>query len=797
MYKLCYGIFLVFTRVGNRINSLMNKTISSIIAIFVAVVTNFAQTTYVGKVQSGNQALEGATLTAVNGKGSAITNAKGEFQITLINTQVVTIQYLGYETLKYAFKNDKAHVIALNPTLSSLEEVVVSASRELQERKEVPHAISVITSKKIAETKAFGFDQLINDTPGVYISSSRASSNEQHFTAARSPISTRPLFLFLEDGLPTRPTAIFNHNTLLERNQATYDRIEVLRGPAASIYGSDAIGGSFNFITKNPEDKLKGAFDLQSNTLGFTGANLDFGKNINKYVGFYIASQFNQRVGGPFDHSDYSKKALTAKLVVNPSQFSKFTITYNNVGFFTDMAGSIGEDDFRAQNFESDQTFTNRDAESSRIRLVWDQTWNENNKTSFSAIYRENTMIQNPSFRIRQNRTMGQLNGTGSGELNNNTFESYFGNVQHKMNFDALKSNLILGGTLDITKQDYVANRTEVTVDTVTRSNIAFNVLQDDFILNYLADINNYASYAQFEIAPVKELKITLGARYDIFEYDFDNRIEGGLVDSRDSWSNFSPKIGLNYNYSNKGGLFVNYSEGFTPPQATTLYRSRNRNEGLEPSEYFNYEIGSYNQINSKFKVDLAWYYLEGRNTLITIRDPESANGDAFLNTNAGRTVSYGIEYGFSYKPIKEIEISHNGTYAKHEYKRFVFNGDDFSNTDREIAPNIIGTSKISFRPQNGLNIAFEHELIGGYNTSLEGQASDELSNPDTTTYSGHNVFNFLVNYRYKKVEVWMQLLNIFDDLYANRVSFNSFRNENSYTVGNPRAFHFGARYNF
>lgn len=42
-----------------------------------------------------------------------------------------------------------------------------------------------------------------------------------------------------------------------------------------------------------------------------------------------------------------------------------------------------------------------------------------------------------------------------------------------------------------------------------------------------------------------------------------------------------------------------------------------------------------------------------------------------------------------------------------------------------------------------------------------------------------------------------MHLLNAFDDLYANRVTFNRFGNENSFTVGNPRTFHFGARYNF
>lgn len=775
------------------------KNILSLISLLSVFVVTSAQTTFTGKVISNNKGIDGATLIAVGGTGNTITEPDGTFEITLEQTNKVNVQYIGFLAKNVTLSSSRPNVIVLEAAYDSLAEVVVSASRELQERKEVPHAISVIDRKKIEETKAFGFDQLLNDTPGVYFSSSRASSNEQHFTAARSPISTRPLFLFLEDGLPTRPTAIFNHNTLLERNQAAYDRIEVLRGPAASIYGSDAIGGSFNFITKNPEDKLKGAFDLQSNTLGFTGANLDFGKNINKYVGFYLASQYNQRVRGPFEHSDYSKKALTAKLIVAPTEFAKFTLMYNNVDFFTDMAGSIGEDDFNARNFESDQTFTNRDAESSRVRLVWDQTWNVNNKTSVSAIYRENTMIQNPSFRIRQNRDMGRLTGTGSGELNNNTFESYFGNIQHQLKLEALDFKLILGGTIDLTSQDYVANRTAVTVNTATRKNTDFQVLADQFILDYKADIDNYATYAQVELSPIKQVKFTLGARTDIFQYDFENKIVNprALPNSRDTWTNFAPKVGVNINYSNQGGIFLNYSEGFTPPQATTLYRSRNRNEGLKPSEYLNYEIGLYHKFGSKLKFDAALYLLQGKNTLITIRDPESTNGDAFLNTNAGRTDSYGVEYGVSYSPIPQLEISHNGTYAKHEYRRFVFDGDDFSNTDREIAPNLIGASKVIYRLGNTWNFALEHELIGAYNTSLEGQAIAVDGTPDTTTYDGHNIFNLLVNYRYNKVEVWMHLLNAFDDLYANAVSFNRFGNENNYTVGNPRTFHFGARYNF
>jgi len=774
------------------------KNIFLIVILLLTVITISAQTTFVGRVESGNVPLAGVAVAAVNGEGRTISQEDGSFEITLKSTKNVKIELEGYQTKQVYLSIKKPNIVVLIKGLSLLEEVVVSASREIQKRNEVPNAITVIGIDKINETKAIGLDQLLNDVPGVYQSTSRASSNEQHFTAVRSPISTKPLFLFLEDGLPIRPTAIFNHNALLETNQIAYDRLEVLRGPAASIYGSDAIGGSFNFITKSPTKNLEGSLILQGNELGYSSVAFDIGKQVTDKFGIYIASQFNQRNNGPFGHSDYDKYALTVKTVLKPFYNSKLTFLFSGVDFYTDMAGSISEKNFFNKNFNSDQTFTKRNAESYRMRGTWEQKWDNKNKTSFSAVYRDNIMRQNPSYRIHQNRAGGRLTGTGSGEINSNAFKNYFGNIQHQIQWDTFDIKLILGATLDFAKQDYVAEKTDVSVDPVSRKNVGFNVRSGDFILNYNADILNYAGYAQFEISPIEKVKFTLGGRYDGFEYDFNNRKsdENVLQNRRDAWDKFAPKVGLNFNYSNTGGIYMNYSKGFTPPQSSTLYRStRNRNVDVKPSNYNNYEIGAYSQLTKKIKIDAALYYLKGRNTLITIRDPESER--AFINTNAGKTSSYGAEYGIAYQPIKQLKLSHNGTFAAHKYDVFIFKGKDFSNTNREIAPSLIGTTRVRVVPTNGLAISFEHELMGDYNTSLERQAKDENGNLKTTTYAGHNVFNLQLSYQYKKVEVWMHLLNVFDKIYANRVSYNRFQNENSFTVANPRAFHFGAKYNF
>ena len=703
-------------------------------------------------------------------------------------------------------------------TTATLETVVVtSASRELQKRSEVPGAISLLDAKAIEDTKAFGIDQLVNQVPGVIMSTSRAASNEQHFMAARSPISIKAIFLYLEDGLPIRPTAVFNHNALLEMNSTSFNRIEVLKGPASSIYGSDAIGGSFNFITKQPKTPLEGSIGFQTNDLGLTRYEVEVGSKATDRFGMYFGAHYVQREDGPIQHSDYEKLAITFKTIYDITPTITWTTVFDAIEYRSDMSGSLSESDYTGGNFESDQTFTEREALAFRVRSTLTKNWNKNNKTSFNVIFRDNSMDQNPSYRVRQFRDQGQLTGFGSGEVNSNQFQSYVGLIQHKINFNFANSSLILGATADLSPQEYVAETSDVSVDPTTGRNTDFSLNSGDYILNYEADILNYAGYLQYEISPLPNLKITSALRYDRFEYDYDNRSENvaGARDAKNDYDNIAPKLGLNYNFNTQIGIYANYANGFTPPQTSTLYRNsfvgvRGEVFDLKPSRYNNFEIGGYFTVPNTIKLDAALYLLEGKNTLITLRD----ENDEFFNSNAGQTRSYGIEYGITYyTAIQGLSVTHNGSYAEHQYINFFDRGVDYSDTDRETAPNLIGTSMITYKKDFNPNFSFTvtaaHELVGSYTTSFENQVAvtdangdpmlDNQGIPKTTTaaYDGHNIINGSASIRYKKIEIWGHALNIFDELYAARASYNRFRNENSYTIGNPRAFHFGMRYTF
>lgn len=686
-----------------------------------------------------------------------------------------------------AFAQENDNTPKEEQEINSLNEIVVSGNREKQKRKDVPAAITVIDSDEIDQIKPIGVEQVVNNSPGVYISTSKASSNEQHFAAARSPITTRALFLYLEDGLPIRPTAVFNHNALLELNNIATERVEVLKGPASSIYGSESIGGSFNFITKNPTKELTGSIKSEYNSLGLFSLGLEASTAITENTGIYIGTSHKQRRGGPFGHSDFEKTSSTVKLVSKLSDKIQWTNHLDAVDFRTDTSGSLGQEDYDNRNYESDQTFTERDALAVRYRSTFDAEWSENNKTSFSQIFRYNELGQIPTFRI------SQRNGTG--EINNNKFRSFAGLLQHKLSIPDSRLSIIGGASIDFSPQDFVANVTNVEFDEETRINTSFTIDNDNFISNYNADLLNYAFYTQADFKPFEIVTLTAGLRYDKFEYDFQNNIENGDVeDGITSYDNLAYKLGININPANNLGFYANAATGFTPPQASTLYRSAGEdNTGLKPSEFLNLELGTYFEPVKGLEVELAGYFLEGRDTLLSIRD----EADVIFNRNAGETESFGVEYGVTYKLSKILTISHNGSFANHRYVDFQDGLDDFSDTDRETAPKLIGNSKLILSPVKNFTASLSHELIGKYNTSFENQATDADGNPTTTTYAGHNVFDLLFSLKQNKFEFWIHLLNVLDKQHANRVSYSTFRNENSFTVGNERAIHGGVKYNF
>ena len=134
-----------------------------------------------------------------------------------------------------------------------LDEIVVTASRVGEKLSDTPVTISVIDEKEIEKVKYRNPDEVLRRMPGVY---THNFGGESALSSIRVPTHfTNPYTLILVDGVPTSSYGSGSSGNFQEFNSDNIARIEVIKGPASALYGSNAIGGVINVITKDPSPK--------------------------------------------------------------------------------------------------------------------------------------------------------------------------------------------------------------------------------------------------------------------------------------------------------------------------------------------------------------------------------------------------------------------------------------------------------------------------------------------------------------------------------------------------------------
>ena len=219
---------------------------------------------------------------------------------------------------------------------------------------------------------------LINKVPGVYMVD---LGNEQHSMAVRQPIGTKNLFLYLEDGIPIRTVGDFNHNALIEINQASMERIEVIKGPASSLYGSEAVGGAINFITQSPSPFLSGKIQAEVGSRGYKRTDFNI-SNTYKKLGIFIGGYYANQNQPDDEHNDFRKTALTLRADYSFNDKLKLSTVADYIAYKTDQKGGLDSAHFYNKDYISFYRFTYRKVDAFRVRSTLSKDWNDNNKTS-------------------------------------------------------------------------------------------------------------------------------------------------------------------------------------------------------------------------------------------------------------------------------------------------------------------------------------------------------------------------------------------------------------------------------
>lgn len=711
------------------------------------------------------------------------TDMQGKFTIGT-QTAIDTLEFsmIGYNTLKTTASGNLT--IKLNTSTLALSEIVVSANREQELRKEAPMAISGISTSTLEDNKPTTIDQVLNQTPGVYMVD---LGNEQHTMSIRRPIDYGASYLYMEDGLPIRTSGVFNHNALIEINMANVNKIEIIRGPASNIYGSEAIGGAVNFISQKPSLKPTAGISIQGNNIGYKRTDI-YASNTFKKFGIRVSGYYADKKGGILEYSDFNKLAMSlyANYFVNENNEVAFSTDYIN--YYSEMSGSLDSADFYSKSYGSNQTFTNRQVDAFRSKLSFNHYWYNRSKTSVTGFFRNNSVKQNPSYRVKDDYKPWSRTGDPNlahGEVNDNGFNSYGSVIQHKQDFEWLNSSLIGGLSLDYSPNTYQANYIRINKNQYGKYS-SFEKT-DSSLANYTANLLNTATYIQGQISPVKRLNLVGCLRFDHFNYQFDNHLDSNaytaVLDGKNAFSRVTPKIGATYDLKKNRGIYANYGQGFVPPQVGDLYKG-NKVPLLKPVYFKNYEAGGWITFAHKHaKLDISFYQMDGLNEIVSVLQ----NDGSTVRQNSGKTRHKGIEYGLQIQVIKDLSIKLSGTNASHKYLNFDESGVDFSGNSMAQSPNWIANAVAMYKPS----------WIKGFRIGLEWQHIDQyyMDNTNTIEYPGYDIFNIRLGYEHKSFEIWTNILNATNQLYATVASASVWGQ--TYSLGNPRNINIGIAYKF
>lgn len=291
------------------------------------------------------------------------TDATGHYFLKNLPTGTFTLRVsgVGYKSVEKEVELESGKTIEVNflteETSLSLNEVVVSANRNETNRRDASVVVGVVSPKIFAATNSVCIADGLNFQPGLRVEN---NCNNCGFTQVRINGLEGPYSQILIDSRPVF-SALSGVYGLEQIPVNMIERVEVVRGGGSALYGSNAIAGTINIITK---EALNNAFSAGYNYELIGGAASDNSVNLNTSIisddnkaGMYLFGAYRNRL--PYDHNDDGFSEVTKLLnhtmgmrsYYRLSSQSKLTLEYHNIHEFR-----RGGNDFHLQPHETDIT---------------------------------------------------------------------------------------------------------------------------------------------------------------------------------------------------------------------------------------------------------------------------------------------------------------------------------------------------------------------------------------------------------------------------------------------------------
>ena len=655
----------------------------------------------VGHILAEGQPVPFVSVVLKNSTTGTSSDENGNFSINVpAGKQTIIVQAIGFKTQEKNVnvpENGKIHVdFNLEESVFGLNQVVVSATRGLQKRTEAPVIVTVTNSEVLQKAQAISLSEGLSFQPGLRMETncqncgfSQVRMNGLDGAYSQILMDSRPIFSALNGvyGLDQIPTNMI-------------ERIEVVRGGGSSLYGSNAIAGTINIITKDP---VADSFEINTHYGLIDGTSPDKALTLNGTVlsedltlGMQIFGMLRDRTQYDANDDNFTEipsmenQTFGFKTFYRPFVRSKITAEFHTINEFR----RGGENNFDLQPFEA---YTTEQITSKMTGggLTY-EGFSENEKNRY-AFY----------FNAQQSKNDNFYGGRIDDEFGNINYEESlkgYGNTEVKT---------WIGGGQYIRKQDAFLNGS----GTLTVGSEYKKEIMTDAKPGYNAFVNQTLDilgiYAQEEWKVNEKLKVLAGLRAD-----FHNAADEAVI--------FNPRLNILYNLKENLQWRNSYAKGFRAPQVF----SEDIHARIAAGEVALVELADdlISETSHSFLTSLDWNKVLANSEVgLTFEGFYTRLNDPFVLEQISETIwekrngkgadVFGINVEAKYAPGQKWQFQGGATVQKALYDEAVQWTENNVNTNQNFfrSPNVYGNLMTTFSPKK----AFQNNLSLVYTGSM------------------------------------------------------------------------------
>lgn len=641
---------------------------------------------------------------------------------------------------------------------------------------DIPQVVNTVSDKVLADQHATTLDEALYNVSNV-VQTNTLGGTQDAFV--RRGFGANRDGSIMTNGLRTVLPRSFN---------AATERVEVLKGPASTLYGILDPGGLINVITKRPEKTFGGSLSATSSSFGGGTGQIDV-------TGPIDGTRLAYRLTGEYQDEDYwrnfgnERSTFIAPSLTWFGDDATVTVLYSHRDYKTPFdRGTIFDlNTKKAVNVDRktrfDEPFNVTDGQSDLAQLNAEYRLNSQWTAKFDYSYSQDKYSDNQARVMAYDSKTGNLTRRvdatqGSTQRMHTTRADLQGNVDiagfyneiltgvSYENYDLLRTDMIRCKNIKDFNIYHPSYGSLGKCTTVSASDSDQTIKQE-----------SYSAYAQDALYLTDKWIAVAGMRYQYYtQYAGKGRPFNVNTDSRDD--QWTPKLGLVYKLTPAVSLFANYSQTFMPQSSIASYIG-----DLPPETSNAYEIGAKFDLFDGITANIALFDIHKRNVLYT-----ESIGDETVAKTAGRVRSQGVEVDLAGSLTENTNIiaSYGYTDAK------VLEDPDYAGKPLPNVPRHTGSLFLTYDIHNAF--AGNTLKLGG---GGHGVSRRSATNGADYYLPGYFVADAFAAYKMKlqyPVTLQVNVKNLFDKTYyTSSIATNNLGNQ----IGDPREVQFTVKMEF